>query len=136
MRPENSETSGGTISWSGLMVRGNSMSCSKRRKVKDSTIEKYYAPFGKWRGLFLWMDVTKIGHQESFHSKISRQDKIVRTSTLSTISEIEVIIDSGGTSERAENRCKYTRCGSCRYDRTEGTGLTSLTSSLRKTPTP
>ncbi len=31
----------------------------KGRKVKDSTIEKYYAPFGKWRGLFLWMDVTK-----------------------------------------------------------------------------
>ncbi|MGA7161605.1 MAG: 3-methyladenine DNA glycosylase [Bacteroidota bacterium] len=31
----------------------------KGRRVKDSTIEKYYAPYGKWRGLFLWMDVTK-----------------------------------------------------------------------------
>jgi 3-methyladenine DNA glycosylase/8-oxoguanine DNA glycosylase len=29
------------------------------RKVKDSTIEKHYAPFGKWRGLFMWMDMTK-----------------------------------------------------------------------------
>jgi N-glycosylase/DNA lyase len=36
------------------------------RKVKDSTIEKYYAPFGKWRGLFLWMDVTKDWHTKEF----------------------------------------------------------------------
>ncbi len=38
----------------------------KGRKVKDSTIEKYYAPFGKWRGLFLWMDVTKDWHTREF----------------------------------------------------------------------
>ncbi len=38
----------------------------KGRKVKDSTIEKYYAPFGKWRGLFLWMDITKDWHTEEF----------------------------------------------------------------------
>ncbi|HTR80622.1 MAG TPA: hypothetical protein VMM58_03260 [Bacteroidota bacterium] len=31
----------------------------KGRRVKDSTIEKHYAQFGEWRGLFLWMDVTK-----------------------------------------------------------------------------
>ena len=36
------------------------------RKVKDSTIEKYYAPFGKWRGLFLWMDVTKDWYVREF----------------------------------------------------------------------
>ena len=36
------------------------------RKVKDSTIEKYYAPFGKWRGLFLWMDVTKDWYTREF----------------------------------------------------------------------
>lgn len=29
------------------------------RKVKDSTIERHYAQFGKWRGLFMWMDMTK-----------------------------------------------------------------------------
>ena len=38
----------------------------KGKKVKDSTIEKYYAPFGKWRGLFLWMDVTKDWHTREF----------------------------------------------------------------------
>jgi 3-methyladenine DNA glycosylase/8-oxoguanine DNA glycosylase len=38
----------------------------KGRKVKDSTIEKYYAPFGKWRGLFLWMDITKDWHTKEF----------------------------------------------------------------------
>ena len=38
----------------------------KGRKVKDSTIEKYYAPFGKWRGLFLWMDATKDWHTKEF----------------------------------------------------------------------
>jgi 3-methyladenine DNA glycosylase/8-oxoguanine DNA glycosylase len=36
------------------------------RKVKDSTIEKHYAPFGKWRGLFLWMDMTKEWHTKAF----------------------------------------------------------------------
>jgi len=29
------------------------------RKVKDSSIAKHYAPFGQWRGLFMWMDMTK-----------------------------------------------------------------------------
>ena len=38
----------------------------KGRKVKDSTIEKYYAPFGKWRGLFMWMDVTKDWYEREF----------------------------------------------------------------------
>ncbi len=38
----------------------------KGRKVKDSTIEKYYAPFGKWRGLFLWMDMTKDWYAREF----------------------------------------------------------------------
>jgi N-glycosylase/DNA lyase len=36
------------------------------RKVKDGTIEKYYRPFGTWRGLFLWMDVTQDWYQEKF----------------------------------------------------------------------
>lgn len=36
------------------------------RKVKDSTIERHYAPFGKWRGLFMWMDVTKDWYEKTF----------------------------------------------------------------------
>ena len=26
-------------------------------KVADAVIEEHYAPFGKWRGLMMWMDV-------------------------------------------------------------------------------
>ncbi|MBI3194113.1 MAG: hypothetical protein HYZ34_06545 [Ignavibacteriae bacterium] len=29
------------------------------RRVTDKTIEKFYKPFGKWRGLFFWLDVTE-----------------------------------------------------------------------------
>ncbi len=36
------------------------------RKVKDSTIEKHYSRFGKWQGLFMWMDVTKDWYKEQF----------------------------------------------------------------------
>ena len=36
------------------------------RKVKDATIEKHYAPLGKWKGLFLWMDVTKDWYMNDF----------------------------------------------------------------------
>lgn len=53
-------------------------------------------------------------------------------------SEIEVIIDSGrGLLEQCRRTGVSTR-GAARVDtiEPEGTGLTSLTSSLRKTPTP
>ena len=36
------------------------------RKVKDSTIEKHYAQFGSWRGLFMWMDMTKEWYEKEF----------------------------------------------------------------------
>lgn len=36
------------------------------RKVKDSTIEKHYAEFGSWRGLFLWMDMTKEWYEDKY----------------------------------------------------------------------
>lgn len=39
---------------------------TKGKEVKDSTIAKHYAPFGKWRGLFLWMDVTKDWYEKEF----------------------------------------------------------------------
>jgi N-glycosylase/DNA lyase len=38
------------------------------RKVKDATIEKHYAQFGKWRGLFFWLEMTKDWHDEKFAS--------------------------------------------------------------------
>ena len=38
----------------------------KGRKVKDSTIEKHYSRFGKWQGLFMWMDVTKDWYKKEF----------------------------------------------------------------------
>ena len=38
----------------------------KGRKVKDSTIERHYAPYGKWRGLFFWLEMTRHWHDEKF----------------------------------------------------------------------
>ena len=36
------------------------------RKTSDNVIEKFYKPFGKWRGLFFWMDVTKHWYDKKF----------------------------------------------------------------------
>ena len=36
------------------------------RKVKDSTIERRYATYGKWRGLFFWLEMTRYWHDEKF----------------------------------------------------------------------
>jgi 3-methyladenine DNA glycosylase/8-oxoguanine DNA glycosylase len=36
------------------------------RKVKDSTIEKHYAPFGKYRGLFFWLEMTRHWYKHKF----------------------------------------------------------------------
>jgi 3-methyladenine DNA glycosylase/8-oxoguanine DNA glycosylase len=36
------------------------------RKGSDRAIDRYYEPFGKWRGLFFWMDVTKEWYQQKF----------------------------------------------------------------------
>lgn len=36
------------------------------RKVSDKTIEKFYEKYGKWRGLFFWMDVTKHWYEHQF----------------------------------------------------------------------
>jgi len=32
------------------------------RKVNDKVIERFYEPFGKWKGLFFWLDLTKHWH--------------------------------------------------------------------------
>jgi N-glycosylase/DNA lyase len=36
------------------------------RKVKDVTIEKAYARFGEWRGLFFWLEMTQAWYAEKF----------------------------------------------------------------------
>jgi 3-methyladenine DNA glycosylase/8-oxoguanine DNA glycosylase len=36
------------------------------RTVKDATIERDYLPFGKWRGLFIWFEMTRDWHDGSF----------------------------------------------------------------------
>jgi 3-methyladenine DNA glycosylase/8-oxoguanine DNA glycosylase len=36
------------------------------RTVKDSTIEKHYAPLGKWRGLFFWLEMTRYWYDHKF----------------------------------------------------------------------
>jgi hypothetical protein len=32
---------------------------ARGRKVKDATIERAYARFGRWRGLFFWLEMTR-----------------------------------------------------------------------------
>lgn len=41
--------------WSTLHARG--------RTVKDSRIEEYYRPFGSWRGLVFWLEMTRDWHE-------------------------------------------------------------------------
>ena len=36
------------------------------RRVKDSTIERDYEEFGKWRGLFFWLEMTRDWHGDKF----------------------------------------------------------------------
>lgn len=38
----------------------------KRQSVSDKTIERFYEPFGKWKGLFFWLDLTKHWHNENY----------------------------------------------------------------------
>jgi len=36
------------------------------RKTTDKSIERFYKPFGTWRGLFFWLDVTRHWYDEKF----------------------------------------------------------------------
>jgi len=36
------------------------------RRVKDSTIERDYEKFGRWRGLFVWLEMTRDWHGDKF----------------------------------------------------------------------
>jgi N-glycosylase/DNA lyase len=53
----------GLDSW----VRGKFYDLHTRgRKVNDATIEKHYAPFGKYRGLFFWLEMTRDWYKHKF----------------------------------------------------------------------
>lgn len=53
----------GLDSW----VRGRYSELHARgRTVKDTTIERAYARFGRWKGLFFWLEMTREWHQEKF----------------------------------------------------------------------
>ena len=36
------------------------------RRVSDAAIEKHYAGFGEWKGLFFWLDLTKEWYEKSY----------------------------------------------------------------------
>ena len=36
------------------------------RNISDSTIEKHYRPYGKWKGLFFWLEMTRDWYTEKF----------------------------------------------------------------------
>jgi len=55
----------GLDSW----VRGQYARLHARgRAVKDSTIERRYAHYGRWRGLLFWLEMTRSWHDEKFRS--------------------------------------------------------------------
>ncbi|MFI5252404.1 MAG: DNA-3-methyladenine glycosylase family protein [Bacteroidota bacterium] len=37
-----------------------------KKKASDRSIEKYYEPFGKWKGLFFWLELTKPWYDKKF----------------------------------------------------------------------
>ena len=36
------------------------------RKTSDTVIEKFYRPYGMWKGLFFWLEMTKEWHKKDF----------------------------------------------------------------------
>lgn len=48
-------------------VRGKYFELHKNgRRVSDRTIEKHYEDFGKWRGLFFWLEMTEYWYKQQF----------------------------------------------------------------------
>jgi 3-methyladenine DNA glycosylase/8-oxoguanine DNA glycosylase len=53
----------GLDSW----CRGKFFEIHKKGRVsRDRVIEKFYEPYGKWKGLFFWLDVTKEWYDHKF----------------------------------------------------------------------
>jgi N-glycosylase/DNA lyase len=47
--------------WSLLHARG--------RRVSDKRIERFYEPYGRWRGLLFWLEMTRDWHDDKFKAK-------------------------------------------------------------------
>ena len=47
--------------WARLHARG--------KQVKDKRIEEYYRPFGSWRGLVFWLEMTRDWHDDEGHTR-------------------------------------------------------------------
>jgi 3-methyladenine DNA glycosylase/8-oxoguanine DNA glycosylase len=47
--------------WSLLHARG--------RRVSDKRIERFYEPYGRWRGLLFWLEMTKDWHDDKFKTQ-------------------------------------------------------------------
>lgn len=47
--------------WSLLHARG--------RRVSDKRIERFYEPYGRWRGLLFWLEMTRDWHDDKFKTK-------------------------------------------------------------------
>jgi 3-methyladenine DNA glycosylase/8-oxoguanine DNA glycosylase len=39
------------------------------RRVSDRTIERHYRPYGSWRGLMFWLEMTRSWHEQKFPAK-------------------------------------------------------------------
>jgi len=42
---------------------------SRGRRVKDKRIEEFYRPFGNWRGLVFWLEMTRDWHDDEGHTR-------------------------------------------------------------------
>jgi 3-methyladenine DNA glycosylase/8-oxoguanine DNA glycosylase len=61
----------GLDSW----VRGQYAAMYARgRTVKDTTIERRYRQYGKWRGLFFWLEMTRYWHDKEFSESATGRD--------------------------------------------------------------
>lgn len=47
------------------------------RPVRDATIERRYRRYGKWRGLFFWLEMTRYWHEEKFPGRAEHADQWV-----------------------------------------------------------
>lgn len=48
-------------------VRGQFFRLHKKgRRVSDAVIQRHYAPYGSWRGLFFWLEMTRAWHDGKF----------------------------------------------------------------------
>lgn len=47
---------------------------ARGRRVSDRAIERAYAPYGAWRGLFFWLEMTRYWHDRKFPGRPERRD--------------------------------------------------------------